>query len=89
MDIDPPDCVVGVKAISSIPEEDSAQNMMIRSAYGTRWIKYGATSFVKKDGRTSARRTSDFGTLGPTKSRAAERMITYKTLFMSPVVSLD
>lgn len=33
-------------------------------------------SFARKDGRTSARRTTDLGTDGPTRSRAAERMIT-------------
>jgi len=39
-------------------------------------MKYGAISFVKKDGRTSARRTTDLGILGPTRSRAADRIIT-------------
>jgi hypothetical protein len=39
-------------------------------------MKYGATSFVRKDGTTSASRTTPFGTVGPTRSRAAERMIT-------------
>lgn len=47
-------------------------------------MKYGAMSFVKKDGRTSARRTTDLGTFGPTRSRAAESIITYRTLFISP-----
>jgi hypothetical protein len=47
-------------------------------------MKYGATSFVKNEGMTSARRTVDLGTSGPTRSRAAERMMTYDTLFMRP-----
>src|SRR4051812_10225416 len=84
VDMEPPDCVVGVRAISSIPDEDNAQNTRIRSGYGTRWMKYGATSFVKKEGRTSARRTTALGTFGPTRSRAAESIITYSTLFMRP-----
>lgn len=83
-DIEPPDWVVGVRAINSMPEDDKAQNIMIRIEYGTLWMKYGAISFVIKDGRTSARRTTALGTFGPTRSRAAERIITYSTLFIRP-----
>ena len=50
-------------------------------------MKYGATNFVKNDGRTSASRTTALGTLGPTRSRAAESIITYKTLFIRPETS--
>lgn len=39
-------------------------------------MKYGAKSLVKNEGRTSARRTNALGTLGPTRSRAADRIIT-------------
>lgn len=84
INMEPPDAVVGVRAIRSIPLDERAENMRIRSEYGTRCMKYGAISFVKKDGRTSARRTTAFGTSGPTRSRAAERMITYKTLLIRP-----
>jgi len=59
-----------------MPEDDRAQKRRIRREYGTLWMKYGAMSFVKNDGRTSARRTTDLGMLGPTRSRAAERIIT-------------
>ena len=55
-----------------------------RMEYGTKCIKYGAINFVKKDGMTSARRTTPLGTSGPTKSRAAERRITYRTLLIKP-----
>lgn len=66
----------GVRAIKNMPAADRAHIMMIRREYGIRWMKYGAMSFVRKDGRTSARRTTPLGTVGPTKSSAAERMIT-------------
>ena len=76
VDMDPPDWVVGVKAMRSMPDEERAQNMRIRSVYGTRWIKYGAMSLVMKLGRTSASKTTDLGTVGPTRSSAAESIIT-------------
>lgn len=40
------------------------------------WMKYGAINFVMKEGMTSKRRTTAFGIVGPTRSRAEERMIT-------------
>lgn len=39
---------------------------------------------MKNEGMTSQRRTTPLGTVGPTRSRAAERMITYRTLLMRP-----
>jgi len=84
MDIEPPDWVEGVKAMSSIPDDDNVQNIMIRSEYGTLCMKYGAINFVKKDGSTSARSTTALGTSEPTRSTAADRIITYRTLFIRP-----
>lgn len=59
------DLSVGVNAIRSMPPDDKAQNIRIRIQYGTLCMKYGATSLVMKEGRTSARRTTDLGILGP------------------------
>ena len=84
VEIEPPDWVVGVKAIRSMPDDDNAQNSMIRIEYGTLCMKYGAISFVKNEGRTSARRTTAFGTSEPTRSTAADRIITYRTLLIRP-----
>jgi hypothetical protein len=39
-------------------------------------MMYGAHNLVAKEGITSARRTTPFGTLGPTRSRAAESIMT-------------
>jgi len=39
--------------------------------YGTMWKKYGATALNKNEGITSASRTTPFGTVGPTRSKAA------------------
>lgn len=47
-------------------------------------MKYGATSLVPNDGITSARSTTPLGTSGPTRSKAADRMITYRTLLIRP-----
>ncbi len=58
---------------------------MMRQEYGIRLMKYGAHSLTRKDGTTSARRATPLGTLGPTRSRAAERMITYNTLLINPM----
>lgn len=75
--MDPPSFVTeGVRAIKNMPPVDSAHIIIIRREYGIAWMKYGATSFVRKEGRTSARRTTPLGTEGPTRSTAAERMIT-------------
>lgn len=73
---DPPSAVGGVRAIRSMPLDDNRTKLSMRTLYGTLWIKYGATSFVRKEGMTSARRTTPLGMLGPTRSRAAERMMT-------------
>ena len=74
---EPPSVVTdGVSATKNIPPADRAHIMIIRMEYGIAWMKYGATSFVRKEGKTSARRTRPLGTEGPTRSLAAERMIT-------------
>lgn len=49
-------------------------------------MKYGAMSFVANEGITSARRTTPLGTLGPTRSRAADRITTYRTLLIRPIM---
>lgn len=71
-------------AIISMPHADRATNMGILTVYGTLWMKYGAQSLVRKEGMTSASRTTPLGTLGPTRSRAAERIMTYRTLLIRP-----
>lgn len=76
----------GVSAIMNMPAALIAHITTIRTWYGTKCMKYGDTSFVRKDGRTSASRTTPLGTAGPTRSRAAERMITYDTLFIRPEI---
>jgi hypothetical protein len=59
-----------------MPQAENAANTIIRTQYGIRWTKYGAISLVKKEGTTSKRRTTPLGILGPTRSKAAERIIT-------------
>lgn len=39
-------------------------------------MKNGATTFTRNDGKTSASSTVAFGTKGPTRSIAAERLTT-------------
>ena len=58
---------------------DIMLRVVILIGYGMRWMKYGANSFVKKDGMTSNRRTMALGSVGPTRSSAADSMITYST----------
>lgn len=72
----PPLVYAGVKTMSSIPEADSMLMMKILTGYGVAWITYGRRSLARKEGMTSQRRTTPLGTEGPTKSRAAERIIT-------------
>jgi hypothetical protein len=59
-----------------MPVVESATKMKMRVEYGIEWMKYGAVSFTHAPGTTSARRTTDLGTEGPTRSRAAERIMT-------------
>ena len=59
-----------------MPDEDRTQKIRTRIVYGTRWMKYGAINLVTKLGRTSASKTTALGTLGPTRSRAADNMMT-------------
>lgn len=84
----PESCSEGVRAMMNMPHADSVTKIRIRRLYGILCIKYGAHSFVRKDGMTSQRRTTPLGTEGPTRSRAAERMITYRTLLMRPAAVL-
>lgn len=49
----------------SIPPDERPQKMRMRIQYGTLCMKYGAMSLVTNEGKTSARRTTDLGTLGP------------------------
>ncbi|KAH8627844.1 hypothetical protein IG631_17612 [Alternaria alternata] len=72
----PESCSGGVRAMMSMPHAERATNMRMRTVYGILCMKYGAHSFVRNEGITSARSTAPLGTFGPTRSRAAERMIT-------------
>lgn len=62
--------------MSSIPVVDMPAMKRMRIGYGTTWMKYGAHNFTRKEGIMSARRTTPLGTVGPTRSRAAERIMT-------------
>ena len=62
--------------MSNIPHAESTENKRMRQEYGIAFMKYGAQSLTMKEGMTSARRTTPFGTSGPTRSRAAERITT-------------
>ena len=66
----------GDSATASIPHVDNVANMSIRGEYGIRWMKYGTTILVARPGIILARRTVPLGMEGPTRSRAAVRMIT-------------
>ena len=72
----PPSIYDGVTEITIIPKTDKRTQTNIRVGYEMRWIKYGATSLVPNDGRTSASSTTPLGNVGPTRSRAAVRMMT-------------
>lgn len=47
-------------------------------------MKNGASSLIVNEGRTSDNKTIAFGVDGPTKSIAADKIITYKILFSNP-----
>src|SRR5438046_2128897 len=74
----------GVIVIRSMPIMDNDTSIKMRVEYGMIWMKYAATNFIVKDGITLARSTTLFGTIGPTRSRAAETVITNKIILMVP-----
>ena len=47
-------------------------------------MKNGANNLIINDGKTSDNKTIAFGVAGPTKSIAADNIITYKILFNNP-----
>jgi hypothetical protein len=53
------------------------------------FTKNGNSNLSINAGRISASRINDFGVVGDTKSWAAVRMITYKTLLISPKIKND
>jgi hypothetical protein len=59
-----------------MPHVERVAKMRMRGEYGIRWMKYGTTTLVARPGMMLARRTVPLGIEGPTRSRAAVRMIT-------------
>ena len=68
--------VVGVRAINSMPLAARATKTKTLAPYDTVCMKYGASNLTTNVGKTSANRTVPAPTVEPTRSTAAERIIT-------------
>lgn len=63
-------------ATANIPAVVRRTKHMIRTEYGTSWMKYGVMTLVARPGTIQLRRTVALGMLGPTRSRAAVKIMT-------------
>ena len=68
--------VLGERATASMPHVDNKANSTVLTEYGIKCMTYGVTIFVARPGTMHASRTVALGMEGPTRSRAAVRMIT-------------